>query len=58
MTNYVDRYWAKWEQNIAPVITQEAEEERNLSRRRNTIKMMEDDPDEVKNSPRFSKAAN
>ena len=47
MTNYVDRYWAKWEQNIAPVITQEAEEERNLMKRRNTIKMMEDDPDEV-----------
>ena len=60
MTNFVDRYWAKWEQNVAPVITQEAEEEKKLLNRRNTIKMHDDDPDdeERKNSPRFSKAAN
>ena len=47
MTNFVDRYWAKWEQNIAPVVTEEAEDERALMKRRHTLKMHDDDPDEM-----------
>mmetsp|Transcript_38493 Transcript_38493/g.50464 ORF Transcript_38493/g.50464 Transcript_38493/m.50464 type:complete len:104 (+) Transcript_38493:1165-1476(+) len=46
MTNYIDRYWAKWEKNIEPVLTEAAEEEKIMLARRNTIKMSADDPDE------------
>ena len=46
MVNYVDRYWAKWEKNIEPVLTESAEEEKLVMKRRNTFKMSEDDPDE------------
>ena len=46
MTNFVDRYWAKWEKNIEPVITDDAQDKQLMLKRRNTIKMNEDDPDE------------
>ena len=46
MANFVDRYWAKWEKNIEPVITDDALDKQLMLKRRNTIKMNEDDPDE------------
>ena len=46
MANFVDRYWAKWEKNIEPVITDDAQDKQLMLKRRNTIKMNEDDPDD------------
>ena len=46
MVNFVDRYWAKWEKNIEPVITDDAQDKQLMLKRRNTIKMNEDDPDD------------
>ena len=45
MTKFIDRNWAKWEANLAPVLAATQEEEASKNRRR-TIKMNDEDPDE------------
>ncbi len=45
MTKFIDRNWAKWEANLAPVLAATEEEAASKNRRR-TIKMNDDDPDE------------
>ena len=47
MTKFIDRNWAKWEANLAPVLAATEEEEKANKNRRRTIKMNDDDPDEV-----------
>jgi len=54
MTKYIDRNWAKWEANIAPVIMAAEEEELFLKNRRKTVKMCEEDPDESVNQAHSS----
>ena len=44
MTKFIDRNWAKWEANIAPVLIAAEEEERRLASRRRTVKMNDYDP--------------
>ena len=44
MTRYIDRNWAKWEENLAPILLAAAEEERSKARR-TAAKMNADDPD-------------
>ena len=45
MTKFIERNWARWMENITPMIVSAAEEAKN-SARRLTVKMNEDDPDE------------
>ncbi len=47
MTKYIDKNWAKWEANIAPVLAAAEDEEKQLATRRATLKMNPDDPDVV-----------
>lgn len=49
MTKFIDRNWAKWEENIAPIIATAAEEAVSMGRRR-TVKMNDEDPDEEQKS--------
>lgn len=49
MTKYIDRNWAKWMENIAPIIATAAEEAVSMGRRR-TVKMNDEDPDEEQKS--------
>ena len=45
MKNFIERNWARWNENIAPMIVAKAEEAKNAMRRA-TVKMNDDDPDE------------
>jgi nicotinamide mononucleotide adenylyltransferase len=54
MTKYIERNWAKWEANLAPILA--AAEKQDKSVRRMTIKMCEDDPAEETKQP-FSQAS-
>ena len=45
ITRFLDRNWAKWEENVVPII-QTAEQIAQGLQRRRTVKMNEDDPDE------------
>ena len=45
MTKFIDRNWARWMDNVSPIIVSAAEEAKNAVRRL-TEKMNEDDPDE------------
>ena len=45
MTKFIDRNWARWMENVSPIIVSAAEEAKNAVRRL-TVKMNEDDPDE------------
>ncbi len=47
MTKYIDKNWAKWEANIAPVLAEAEDEEKQMANRRATLKMNPDDPDVV-----------
>ena len=47
MTKDIERNWAKWEENIAPVLAAAEEETKSNQKNRQTLKMYEEDPDEV-----------
>ena len=46
VTKFLDRNWAKWYENVEPIILTQEEENRRQTVRRKTVKMCEEDPDE------------
>lgn len=46
VTKYIERNWAKWEENISPVLAAAEESDTLNIQRRKTMKMCEDDPDD------------
>ena len=50
MTKYIERNWAKWEANLAPILDAAKQVEDNKNRRK-TIKMCEEDPNEEEKQP-------
>lgn len=49
MTKYIDRNWAKWENNLAPMLAAADKAEQNANRRK-TLKMNDDDWTEIEKS--------
>lgn len=51
MTKFIERNWAKWEANLAPILDAAEKADANKDNRRKTMKMCEEDPDEAKSMP-------